>query len=143
MVTYSAMAFGWRQSSRDLKKELAKKFASVEKKMSSKAGGKIDKEKIDKEKIDKDTFIEITNIFYFVLGELAGEGGGSLEIRKLLDKMPTNIRRDYEKDILVLFEYFQTLSFAPDELIEKLKNPTDIKNNFEKMKIVLFKSLEK
>jgi hypothetical protein len=132
MVTYSAMAFGWRQSSRDLKKELAKKFASIEKKMSSKAG-----------KVDKDTFIEITNIFYFVLGELAGEGGGSLEIRKLLDKMPTNIRRDYEQDILVLFEYFQTLSFAPDELIEKLKNPTDIKNNFEKMKIVLFKSLEK
>tara|TARA_B110001454_G_C12723306_1_gene436404 strand:- start:15163 stop:17112 length:1950 start_codon:yes stop_codon:yes gene_type:complete len=129
MVAYASLAFGWRQMSRDLKKELAKKIAKVEKKMGA--------------KMDKDTFIEITNIFYFVLGELAGEGGGSLEIRKLLDKMPTNIRRDYEKDILVLFEFFQTLSFAPDELIEKLKNPTDIKNNFEKMKIVLNKCLEK
>lgn len=129
MVGYSAVAFGWRQSGRDLKKELAKKFAKVEKKIGPKMG--------------KETFVEITNIFYFALGELAGEGGGSMEIRKLLDKMPTNIRRDYEKDILALFEYFQTLSFAPDELIEKLKNPTDIKNNFEKMKIVLNKCLEK
>lgn len=129
MLAYASVAFGWRQSRRDLKKELNKKIAKVEKKINAKAG--------------KETFIEVTNIFYFVLGELAGEGGGSLEIRKLLDKVPTNIRRDYEKDILTLFEYFQTISFAPDELAEKLKNPTDIKNNFEKMKIVLNKCLEK
>lgn len=44
-----------------------------------------------------------------------------------------------KKGPLDVVEYFQTLSFAPDELIEKLKNPTDIKNNFEKMKIVLLK----
>jgi hypothetical protein len=135
MVGYSASVFGWRQTSRDLKKELNKKIAKVEKRL----GIKTDK---DKEK-EKDTFIQVTNIFYFVLGELAGEGGGSLEIRKLLDKMPTNIRRDHEKEILTLFEFFQTLSFAPDELTSKLKNPTDIKNNFEKMKIVLNKCLEK
>lgn len=57
MVAYSVMAFGWRRTSRDLKKELARKFAKVEKKMGPHVG--------------KDTFIEITNIFYFVLGELA------------------------------------------------------------------------
>lgn len=129
MIGYASVAFGWRQTTRDLKKELNRKIAKVEKKMGPKMG--------------KETFIEITNIFYFVLGELAGEGGGSLEIRKLLDKMPTSIRRDFENDILSLFEYFQTLSFAPDELIEKMKNPIDIKNNFEKMKIVLNKCLEK
>jgi hypothetical protein len=129
MVVYSTMAFGWRQTSRDIKKELNKKFAKVEKNLSQKPG--------------KETFVEITNIFYFVLGELAGEGGGSVEIRKLLDKMPTNIRRDHEKEILSLFEFFQTLSFAPEELIERLKNPTDVKNNFEKMKTVLNKCLEK
>ncbi len=129
MVTYASTVMGWRKSGRDLKKELNRKVAAVEKKM-----GK---------KMEKDTFIQITNIFYFVLGELAGEGGGSMEIRKLLDKMPTDIRRDYEKEILTLFEFFQTLSFAPDELIEKMRNPTDVKNNFEKMKTVLNKCLEK
>ncbi|MBL7554312.1 MAG: protein BatD [Bdellovibrionaceae bacterium] len=129
MVGYASVAFGWRKMSRDLKKELNRKIDKIEKKITSKP--------------NKETFIEVTNVFYFVLGELAGEGGGSLEIRKLLDKMPTDIRRDYEKEILALFEYFQTLSFAPDELSEKLKNPVDIKKNFEKMKIVLNKCLEK
>lgn len=129
MVIYAIYAFGWRQSSRDLKKELNRKIANVEKSIN--------------QKTDKNTFVQITNIFYFVLGELAGEGGGSLEIRKLLDKMPTNIRRDYEMEILNLFEYFQTLSFAPEEMIAKMRNPVDVKNNFEKMKIILNKCLEK
>lgn len=129
MIAYASSVLGWRRSGRDLKRELNRKIDNVEKKM-----GK---------KMEKDTFIQITNIFYFVLGELAGEGGGSMEIRKLLDKMPTDIRRDHEQEILKLFEFFQTLSFAPDELIEKMRNPTDVKNNFEKMKTVLNKCLEK
>lgn len=129
MVGYTAFAFGWRKGSRDIKKELNKKLVKAEKRLNS--------------KMEKDTFVEITNIFYFVLGELAGEGGGSLEVRKLLDKVPTNIRRDHEKEILSLFEFFQTLSFAPEELVSKLKNPTDVRNNFERMKTVLNKSLEK
>lgn len=129
LIGYSFVAFGWRKSNRDIKKELHRKLASVEKRMS--------------QKLDKETFIQITNIFYFVLGELAGEGGGSMEIRKLLDKMPTDIRRDYEKEILEIFEFFQTLSFAPEELIEKMRNPVDVKKNFERMKVVLTKCLEK
>ncbi|MBL7542549.1 MAG: protein BatD [Bdellovibrionaceae bacterium] len=129
MVGYAVVSFGWRHGGRDIKKELNHKIAKAEKRL--------------QQKMEKETFIEVTNIFYFVLGELAGEGGGSMEIRKLLDKMPTDIRRNYEKDILNLFEFFQTLSFAPDELVANLKNPKDIKENFEKMKVVLNKCLEK
>lgn len=129
LAVYSAMAFGWRQGGRDIRKELNRKLTHAEKRLN--------------QKMEKETFVEITNIFYFVLGELAGEGGGSMELQKLLDKMPTDIRRNYEKEILVLFEYFQTLSFAPEELLSNMKNPKDIKANFEKMKTVLNKCLEK
>ncbi len=129
MIYYASIAFGWRSSGRDLKKELNRKIAKIEKKLGSKT--------------DKETYVQVTNIFYFVLGELAGEGGGSMEIRKLLDKMPTDIRRDHEKEIMTLFEFFQTLSFAPDELIQKMNNPADVKANFDKMRIVLNKCLDK
>jgi len=48
-----------------------------------------------------------------------------------------SIRRQYEKEILELFEYFQTLSFAPDHMMTDLEKNTNVKGQFEKVKKIL------
>lgn len=77
---------------------------------------------------------EMTNIFYLVLGETVGEGGSGQEISKLLEKAPPSLRRDYAADIMKYFEIFQTLSFAPEEMLGALKDSSQLKNNVEAAK---------
>jgi hypothetical protein len=72
---------------------------------------------------------EMTNIFYLVLGETVGDGKASLEIEKLLEKAPPSLRRDFASDIMKYFEIFQTLSFAPDEMLGALKESSALKEN--------------
>ena len=84
----------------------------------------------------------MTNLFYFVFGALAGEGGGSMEITKLMDKVPASLRRQYEKEIMEQFEYFQMLSFAPDHMTSDLEKNTQVKNQFEKVKKLLLNCVD-
>lgn len=127
-LVYSFISFGWIVRKKDLRKDLQKRIHILETNWSKKNS--------------KDNYTEVTNLFYFVLGILAGEGGGSQELTKLLDKVPSSIRRQYEKDIIELFEYFQTLSFAPDHLILDIEKNTNVKNHFERTKKLLLSCME-
>lgn len=122
-VGYSFTAFGWLVRKKDFKKELQKRLHILEANWSKRKS--------------KDNYTEVTNLFYYVLGVISGEGGGSQELSKLLDKAPSSLRRQYEKDILELFEYFQTLSFAPDHLIADMEKNTNVKSHFDRVKKVL------
>lgn len=122
-IVFSVLSFGWGPKKKNFRKELQKRIHLLESNWSKRK--------------NKDNYIEITNLFYYVLGVIAGEGGGSQEITKLLDKAPSSIRRQYEKEILELFEYFQTLSFAPDHMMTDLEKNTNVKGQFEKVKKLL------
>lgn len=76
--------------------------------------------------------VEMTNIFYLVLGQLAGEGGASQEIERLLGMVPPSLRRDHGDDIAKNFEIFQTMSFAPEEMLGSLKEPATMKANVDR-----------
>lgn len=79
---------------------------------------------------------EMTNIFYFVLGGVSKESGH--DIQKVLDAAPASVRRKHQEQILKSFDYFQVLSFAPEEMIEKLKDPKQLKVQIQTAKELFF-----
>ncbi len=80
---------------------------------------------------------EMTNVFYVVLAEVAGASGAAEEIHILLNQIPPSLRRDHGDEIVKSFEVFQTLSFAPDEMLGSLKDPEALKTHLEKAKKVI------
>ncbi len=122
-ISYSVLSFGWWNQKRSFKKELQRKINQIEIKWDKSS--------------TKQIYVEVTNLFYFALGVLAGEAGGTQEMTKLMDKMPSSMRRQYGKELIELFEYFQTLSFAPDHVIAEVEKNSDVKKQFEKVKVLL------
>ena len=115
--------FGWGRRRRTLKELAQKRYKKVEAALA----------KNDYRKVG----VEMTNTYYMVLGEIAGTGGASQEISRLVDLMPPSLRRDYGDDIAKSFETFQTLSFAPEEVLGKLKEPAQLKASVEQGKKVI------
>lgn len=117
--------FGWGRKKKSLKEQLEPRFKKIEK------------------ALDKNLFREVgaetINAYYFVLGDLAGEGGGSQEIQKLLNLIPSSLRRNYSKQILDSFEKFQTLTFAPEETLKDLKTPENLQKSVREAKGLILK----
>ncbi|MCK6598006.1 MAG: BatD family protein [Bdellovibrionaceae bacterium] len=125
---FSIFSFGWFKERKNFRKELLRRIHLLEANWNKRQS--------------KDNYIEVTNLFYFVFGALAGEGGGSMEIAKLIDKVPASLRRKYEKEIMEQFEYFQMLSFAPDHMTSDLEKNTQVKNQFDKVKKLLLNCVD-
>ncbi|WP_413943070.1 BatD family protein [Bdellovibrio sp. HCB-162] len=115
--------FGWGRRRRTLKELVQKRYKQVDSALS----------KNDYRKVG----VEMTNIFYVILGEVAGEGGASQEIERLLALMPPSLRRDHGDEIAKNFEIFQTMSFAPEEMLGSLKDTATMKSNVERAKKVI------
>ncbi|MFS4457865.1 BatD family protein [Bdellovibrio sp. HCB2-146] len=115
--------FGWHQRRQTLQDLVQKRYKKVDQALSAKDHRKVG--------------AEMTNIFYVVLGEVAGRGGASEEIHRLLEQIPPSVRRDHGAEIEKTFEIFQTLSFAPDEMLGSLKDPGTMKANVDKAKKVI------
>lgn len=115
--------FGWGRRRRTLKELVQKRYKKVEAALA----------KNDYRKVG----VEMTNTYYMVLGDIAGTGGASQEITRLVDLMPPSVRRDYGNDIAKSFEVFQTLSFAPEEVLGKLKEPSELKASVDQGKKVI------
>ncbi|MGZ3772752.1 MAG: BatD family protein [Pseudobdellovibrionaceae bacterium] len=115
--------FGWGRRRRSLKDLVNKRFKQVDQAL----------EKGDYRKVG----VETTNIFYLTLGEVAGEGGASQEISRLLSLLPPSLRRDHGDEIAKTFEIFQTLSFAPEEMLGDLKASATMKTNVSRAKKVI------
>ncbi len=114
---------GWRRRRRTLKEIVQKRYKKVDSAVQSGDYRKVG--------------AEMTNIFYLVLGELAGSGGASLEVNRLMEMIPPSLRRDYGDQIQKEFEVFQTLSFAPEEMLGSLKDSNDLKSHVNKGKKVI------
>ncbi|UOF01391.1 BatD family protein [Bdellovibrio reynosensis] len=123
LLAKAQRAFGWGRRRRSLKEMVAKRYKQVDSALN----------KGDFRKVG----VEMTNIFYTVLGNVAGEGGAAQELETLLGKMPPSLRRDHGEEIKKNFEVFQTLSFAPEEMLGTLKDTSVMKGHVDRAKKVL------
>lgn len=116
--------FGWGHRQRTLKDLIQKRIKNLDQAVLQKDFRKVG--------------AEMTNVFYIVLSHLAGEksveGGASQKVENLLEMMPPSLRRDYGTKILKFFDIFQTLSFAPEEMLGSLKSSESMVSNVDEAK---------
>ncbi|MCX7979020.1 MAG: BatD family protein, partial [Bdellovibrionaceae bacterium] len=65
------------------------------------------------------TGAEAVNALYLLLGRLGGKGGAEREFGKLLEALPPSILKAHGQKLSLAFEKFQTLGFAPEELVRE------------------------
>lgn len=70
--------------------------------------------------------VEMINLFAEILGELTGQGGSHREIEKMLELGPPSLRRQFGPEILTQLQDFQTLAFAPEELLKSAKSSGEL-----------------
>lgn len=80
---------------------------------------------------------EMLNLFYLVLGGIAGEKGSSEEVSKMLERVPPSLRREFGEEIAKKIELFQVLTFAPDEAMGELKSPERMQKEIDESKKLL------
>jgi hypothetical protein len=119
---------GWGKKQRDLKAELQKRFKKI--------GGLVDQGKW------REAGTEMTNSIYHVLGEISGQGGASVEIAKLLDQAPPSLRRELGAELSRLIDLCQVLSFAPEGVVGKLKEPSELKKSSSEVEKTLLQALK-
>ncbi|NQZ01039.1 MAG: protein BatD [Bdellovibrionales bacterium] len=119
--------FGWGRSEKDLEELLGKRVQVL------------------KTALKQNDFRAVgvggMNCLYSVLGEVSGQGGANQELEKLLQKSPPSVRRDFSEDLEKLLKYFETLSFAPEEVIGPLKEPKIMKEQIAELENVLSKAI--
>ena len=64
----------------------------------------------------------VTNLVCRALGEVSGLGGASFELDKLILESPPSVRREVGDRIKLQYKFFEVLSFAPEEMLERLKD---------------------
>ncbi|MCB0407439.1 MAG: protein BatD, partial [Bdellovibrionales bacterium] len=102
----SWVEFGFRKSRKDLEKIIHMRIQKVKRSL--------------KDGDWRAVGVQSTNSLYSILGEISGEGGASQELEKLLQKSPPSLRRELAPTLKKLLEYFETLSFAPEDVVGSL-----------------------
>ena len=123
LLLQAKTAFGWGVKQKTLKDKLAKRLKTVESLISKNEYRQVG--------------IEMTNVFYATVGEISGTGGAAIEIQKLVELIPPSLRRQYGDDMTKSFEYFQTLGFAPEELVKEMAENDTLKKKFKEAKVIL------
>lgn len=70
---------------------------------------------------------EATNLIYFALGEISGQGGGSFEFERLIDKAPPSFKREIAPRLREVMAKVEVVGFAPDDLARKLREKSELK----------------
>jgi hypothetical protein len=86
--------------------------------------------------------VHVMNCFYFLIGEMAGQGGASEEVEKLILKVSPSVRRELGDDLLKLLKKFEILSFAPEGVVGVLKEKKELKQNVSEMEKLLNKAVK-
>lgn len=85
---------------------------------------------------------QMTNLIYFVLGQVSGDGGAGLDISKILNHAPPSLRREIGDELSKLIDMFQILGFAPDNVIGSLKSKEELQKNTAWGEKLLIKAVE-
>jgi hypothetical protein len=90
----------------------------------------------------KEFSIELTNTIYSVLGEVAGLGGASYELSKLIERAPPSFRRDLAPEIQKLMSQLEIIAFAPEKIVGDLKSKKNLESLRGQVEKVLKKAAE-
>lgn len=123
LLVKARKVFNWGTKKKSLKEQLAAKLKRVD---LAQRGGNA-----------RVLGTEMTNAFYLVFGEASGEAGAGEVLKQLLDKLSPSVRTKYGERISQSFEYFQTLTFAPEEMIKPLAQKDRLKSEVAKAKSLL------
>ena len=85
---------------------------------------------------------EVLNIFYYLLGEISGQGGAAVKLEAMLDKIPPSVRREVGEDLKTMLKKFEVLSFAPEEIVGDMKEKAQLKKLVKDMEKLLRKSID-
>lgn len=88
------------------------------------------------------TGIEATNLAYYVLGEISGQGGANLQVEKLLEKAPPSVRRNIGEDLRKVMDKFYLLGFGPDEAVKQAAQVDLVKEDIKTLEKLLQKAIE-
>lgn len=81
--------------------------------------------------------VEMINLFAEILGEISGQGGSHKEIEKMLELGPPSLRRQHGDAIMTQLTQFQTLAFAPEDLLRTAKNPPELQKRVKEARHLL------
>lgn len=77
---------------------------------------------------------ESINLLYLVTAQLAQEESATEDWGALFYKMPENYRQNYGKKLNELFDYFQTIGFAPESLRDQALSRNSAEDMFKELK---------
>lgn len=86
--------------------------------------------------------IEVTNLVYFVLGDISGQGGADVQLSKLLAKCPPSVRREVGGELQKVVNHFYVLGFGPDKAVEAQVKGLDTSAQLKEMEKLLAKVIE-
>ncbi len=129
LIWYGSVQLGWGDKKKNLQEQVSQRIKLIFNKI----------EKGDHRSIGS----EMTNLVYFVLGEISGQGGANLEFSKLMEKAPPSVRKELKKPLGKLMNSFEIIGFAPDSVIGDLKEKEELRLLVKKMEIVLLKAIQK
>lgn len=95
-----------------LKKEIEMRFAKIQ--------------KLAKLKNYRQVGAEIVNVSNFVLAEVTSHKGEILEIQKMIDQLPPELREKRASELMKVYEQAQVYGFAPDEVFKNLSSSDEI-----------------
>lgn len=128
LLFYGYRELGEKQKKKDLEAVLKNKFKKVNQHLDAGNWRRVG--------------VEMMNTFYFLIGEIAGQGGASLEVEKMMEKVPPSVRRELGADLLKNLKKFEMISFAPEDVVGDLKNKAELKKSVVEMEDLLNRAVK-
>ncbi len=73
-----------------------------------------------KQEKHKDVGVESTNLIYLLLSQMSHQSIGQGDWSQMIQQVPQNYRDRFEEPLQKLFDYFQIVGFAPDEVKKQI-----------------------
>lgn len=83
----------------------------------------------------------IINLVYFVLGEMSEKGKTNDSLSQLIDGTPPSVKREIEKPLKEVMQYFEALAFAPEEFAKIHRNNEKLQENIKNVKNILTRAI--
>ncbi len=86
--------------------------------------------------------IEVTNIIYYIMGEMTHLGGANVPFDQLLQKAPPSLRHEVGEDLKKALNQFETIGFAPEEIVTAYRDQKYLKTEFAKVEKIILKAIK-
>lgn len=128
LLAFAAKKLEWFKRPANFKELFAKRLQKIDKALGQKKW--------------REVGVEATNLSYFVLGEISGQGGANLEVVKLLEKSPPSVRREIGEELKNVMNKFYLLGFGPDLAVEEAIKSGSMKDDIKRLEKLLWKAIE-